>query len=105
MTQRGHNRGPEAPPAECLECGGDYTRVRHDQNFCSDFCRKSWNARRKERGLAIFDAAYDWIANRRGSALTMLSRLLRQMAREDRERRAANKAAADRVKAAKLAGD
>ncbi|WP_044558706.1 hypothetical protein [Azospirillum sp. B4] len=90
---QGHNRGAHYARSRCAECGEDYQPTRIDAAFCSAYCRKAHNDRRKERGLALIDAALEWRGKRQKGGFLKFCRLVDQFLRDDRERKAAQKAA------------
>ncbi len=76
----------------CRECGHPFYAARKDQEFCRPKCRQDWHKRRYERGAALYDFAMEWRGKRLKGGFTRLCQMIDEWLRDERERKACNKA-------------
>ena len=76
----------------CKECGESFVVLRRDQEFCGSPCRQQYHARRRDKGMELYDLVMSWQKNRAGGNLTALSRAARALRNAEDERLAQRQA-------------
>ena len=72
----------------CAECGSPFLAITHAQRFCSAAHKRAWHSRREAYGARLYQLCIEWRGKRRRGALSELTRLAGEIARDERVRAA-----------------